>query len=704
MRNLIATHIKAIIAGAFSVIGIPQAMADIASSETEDTSLSEKHLQEITVMADRGWVEDGKIVFLPSKSEKNLSNSPASLIESMHLPMLRVKDGAITSMSGDNVSIFINGVRANQNDLATFWPKLAKRVEYIENSPDPKYQGNTYVVNFIMTEYEVGGITKGDIGLRTPSEGNVSIASKLVYKKMTFGATFSGSMSKDDKTEKRGKETYKNLFYNGTHFDEITRDFHEENIQKERNLNAALNARYTNGSFIATHTVSLGFRNKPEDSQHSRDSWTPSLFTEDNSFFNSKAKSFSPQIMGEYQGKLSEKWAMWGGWSYAHSHNTNNSLSKIADTEAIESGSMEDANSLTFEYSVAFLASPKWIFQINTNGSINWFDTHYSGYSSQNSAMTRGDFTGMLRAIWKPTKRITATLLPGINFSEWSTGDLRERLVRPTIRAALSVTASSKLSLNLDANLTSNPPNSAYTNPVLSRQSEILWVKGNPYLKGDYSFDSYFSASYIPKNWIDISAFVSYSRTTDFKTFDYTAMPQEYGGILKTPYNASPEEQAQIDINARFSLLNNTLTLSLGPQYNYYRAFGKYAGSLRTFSFYANAAYTLKNCRFSLTYHHPREQLFNAGMERFNYRNNCDFYFTYGNGNLYLSAYVLDIFNTRSKSWTKFQSNCYDIVSNQYGTGRKFGVSLTYTFGYGKKVDQSIDISGPQSVDSSILR
>ncbi len=698
------TDIKTLVFFLAYIAVAPLAMADSASTETADTHASEKHLQEITVMADRGWVEDGKIVFLPTKSEKNLSNSPASLIESMHLPMLKVKDGAITSMSGESVEIFINGVKANQNDLATFWPKLAKRVEYIENSPDPKYQGNTYVVNFIMTEYEAGGLTRGEIGLQTPSEGDVSIASKLVYKKMTFGATFNGSMSKDDKTEKRGKESYKNLFYNGIHYDKITRDFHEGSIQKERNLNAALNARYTNGSFIATHTVSLGFRNKPEDSQQSRDSWTPSLFTEDNSFFNSKAKSFSPQIRGEYQGKLSEQWTMWGGWSYAHSHNTNNSLSKIGDTDAIESGSVEDANSLNFDYSVSFQASPKWIFQINTNGSINWFDTHYSGYSSQNSAMTRGDFSGKIRAVWKPTKRITATLLPGINISEWSTGDLRERLVRPTIMAWLSMTASSKLSLALNANLTSNPPNSAYTNPVLTRLSEIQWVKGNPYLKGDYRLFSYLTANYLPKRWLDISAFVLYIRTTDYATFDYTAMPQEYGGILKTPFNASPEEEVQIDINARLSLLDNSLSFALGPQYNYYRAMGRYADSLHAFSFYANAAYTLKNCRFSLTYHHPREQLYKAGMERFNYRNNCDFDFTYGNGNLYLSAYVLDIFNTRSKSWTKFQSDCYDKDTNQYGTGRKFGVSLTYTFGYGKKVDQSIDISGPQSVDSSVLK
>ena len=159
-------------------------MAGDVPHDNVEQSASEKHLQEITVMAERGWIEDGKIIFLPSKSEKNLSNSPATLIESMHLPMLKVKNGEITSMSGDNVAIYINGVKANQNDLATFWPKLAKRVEYIENPTDAKYQGNLYVVNFVMTEYEAGGITRGSIDLQTPSYGRISVASKLVYKKI----------------------------------------------------------------------------------------------------------------------------------------------------------------------------------------------------------------------------------------------------------------------------------------------------------------------------------------------------------------------------------------------------------------------------------------------------------------------------------------------------------------------------------------
>lgn len=685
----------------------PAAAQDSANNpptESAEISHSEKHLKEVVVTADRGWVEDGKIIFLPSKTEKNLSNSPASLIESMHLPMLKVKDNEIISLSGDKVVIYINGVKANENDLATFWPKLAKRVEYIENSPDAKYQGNQYVVNFIMTEYEAGGITRGSIDLATPSDGRLYLASKLVYKRMTFGATFSGNLSKDDNTETSSRESYKDLYHNGTHYDRITREYHQKNLLENRNLNAALNAKYVNGEFIATHTIALGFNKKPENKQWGSDKWEPDLFAGDYSYSNSKSKSFTPQISGNYEGKLAEKWFLWGGWSYAHSHNTNNSISRIGESDAITSGSKEEINALNFDLSGAFLATQKWRFQINTNGSVKWYDTRYSGYANQHSSMTRGDFSALFHIIWKPNDKISATLSPGINLSKWSTGELQETVTRPVFGSAFSWMASRKLSISWQTSLMNQAPMSAYTNPILTRQSEIIWMKGDPFLKNSLYFSTYLSANFLANKWLNISAYVQYSRYTDDMELDYISMPKEYGGILKTPFNAKPEDAVQSEIYFDFTLPGNALTFTLAPRYNYYKAHGKYADSLNAFSYYARAAYTLRNCRFKLIYFGHRDQMYSAGMQEFRHRDTCDFEFTYGNGNLYLSACVDDIFNTRTRHWTRFRSSNYDFVKYEYLTGRKFSISLTYTIGYGKKVDRSIDISGAQSVESSVLK
>ncbi|MDE6028284.1 MAG: hypothetical protein K2G23_09450, partial [Muribaculaceae bacterium] len=71
--------------------------------------------------------------------------------------------------------------------------------------------------------------------------------------------------------------------------------------------------------------------------------------------------------------------------------------------------------------------------------------------------------------------------------------------------------------------------------------------------------------------------------------------------------------------------------------------------------------------------------------------------------NLYAYCGVDNLFHSKNKSSTIWYS---DVVSNEFtnwSTGRKFEINLTYTFGYGKKVDSNIDIAAPISVDSSIL-
>ena len=50
-----------------------------------DDSLRSKQLSGVEVMGEREWRENGIINCIPTKSERRLSNSPASLIKTMHL-------------------------------------------------------------------------------------------------------------------------------------------------------------------------------------------------------------------------------------------------------------------------------------------------------------------------------------------------------------------------------------------------------------------------------------------------------------------------------------------------------------------------------------------------------------------------------------------------------------------------------------------
>lgn len=228
----------------FKILAAIFTILSFVTAEAED-SIPSQILDEVSVTGDRGWIEDGVINIIPTKKEKRLSNSPASLIKSMHLPFLREKDGAIVSMAGERVEIYINGEKADEIDLATFWPKEVKRVQYMENPSDPKFGGEGSAVNFIMAKYEAGGVSRASIFQRVPNNGYYTASSKLVYKRMTYGLLLSGDYLRDHRSSADDETTYRGIFYDGEPYESLVSTGHSRPVAREQGLRCALNARYS---------------------------------------------------------------------------------------------------------------------------------------------------------------------------------------------------------------------------------------------------------------------------------------------------------------------------------------------------------------------------------------------------------------------------------------------------------------------------
>ncbi len=76
---------------------------------------------------------------------------------------------------------------------------------------------------------------------------------------------------------------------------------------------------------------------------------------------------------------------------------------------------------------------------------------------------------------------------------------------------------------------------------------------------------------------------------------------------------------------------------------------------------------------------------------------------TYGNGNWHITMRVEDIFHKYHRGWTNFITPNYTSMVDTYRRGRTFKLGITYTFGYGKKVDRNIDINSLENAKSSVL-
>lgn len=669
-----------------------------------DDSIKVRQLDEVVVKSSRAWIENDKAIFIPTRHEKNLANSIETLIKNMHLPVIRSVKGVLTGRNGESITYFINGVKADDIDASTFWPKEVRRVEYIENPTEPTYEGVKVAVNLVTSKYVVGGVTKLDLFQKIPNSGYHTVSSKLVYKKMTFGALVNGNYSRDHRSGSWGTETYKNLFYNGDYFDEINRSTTNHSWERSNNISAAFNARYQTKNFRATHTAAFLWQENPGSGNSGTNTWNPNLFSSSSSYSHSDGRNVSPQISGSYYTAFSKKWVMTGLWSYAYSHNNFSVRNSLGGAEETASITAEDVNSFRVQMKPFFLASNHWTFNMSLSTAMDWYSSHYGGTTTADTHQRRGESRFALAAYWSPKENLQLSLSPGLYVSYWKIGTGKsEYLVRPTVNISANYNPNKKLSLGLTTQFYAEAPEASQSTEAVIKQSELSWRAGNPNLKNLTSLDSYLYATWLTADWLSMNVGLGYTTTQNSLITLYTSANKEMGGMIEAFTNARPIDNLRANYSITGDFLDDKLSVSLTPEWYFTKTRGAYATTFNYLSFSADAEYSFGDNRFHVWYEGPFKDIDMAGMEKSWKQGCCNAEYTYGNGNIYLSFRVENIFNEYNKRWERLNAQNYSFSKDMRETGRTFAINLTYTFGYGKKTDRDISIDSPSEIKSSIV-
>lgn len=228
-----------------------------------------------------------------------------------------------------------------------------------------------------------------------------------------------------------------------------------------------------------------------------------------------------------------------------------------------------------------------------------------------------------------------------------------------------------------------------------------MWLTGNDRLRNLTSWDSYLYSTFIATPSLRFSLGAGYVRTVNSIIYDYIPAAFQDGGLIKHTLNADPVDNVRVNMNVSYDL--GDVTFSITPEWYYTRTRGLYASDFNHFCMSGGVDYSFGNCRAELRYDGPYKDMTSAGMER-SWTQDCwNFMFTFGKDNLYMNVGLENLFNNKRKSWTSFTSPHYSSYMSKHVTGRKFVCTMTYTFDYGKKVDRRIDISGPESIKTSVL-
>lgn len=201
----------------FSSIGFKPATYRFSLKETDEplninmTLDNDVHLLDEVIVNGQSVLrgEQGQLVALPSQKQKRHSFGGFNLLSNMMIPGVKVDiaTGEVSALFG-TASTYINGIKANKEEIRSLRAKDVIKVEYFD-APTGKYTGENAVVNFVVKSYSSGGF--GELSARQSIgflDGSYDFAGKIAQKNSTIRLFGGYGLSKLDSDRRNGVTHY----------------------------------------------------------------------------------------------------------------------------------------------------------------------------------------------------------------------------------------------------------------------------------------------------------------------------------------------------------------------------------------------------------------------------------------------------------------------------------------------------------------
>lgn len=672
----------------------------IADLPVDYTSVS---LQELEVVGDPNTITDDRTIYRPSSKQKRISTDGNSLLLTMGIPELKVNPVAntVTTLSGDNVTYFIDYLPASEEQVKNIRTADVKRVEIFKNPADPIFRGARDVINFVMVRYESGGYTKISANqyFVTPYTRG-SIATRFMKDKITLDAGVNGYYCRQTHNAAVEEKSY--LLDNGLLEWTDRSDVKKQNIDSE---SAYVRLNYNTNNFSMSHTVGIGFNNTPWYSTVFSTNYS-SLFSNLSGSKRDMNNSLSPFWAGSFYFQLPKGWVLSLDPSFSYGHNKSGYEYLTVDDRILN-----DARENTFYARLSGEVSK--MFQNNAHRvglgvtcSDQNFKIKYSGSSNTdvNSNEFEFNFTPNVSLNFKKFG-IYASVGVGALSSSINSEKQTDMLLRYYASATYNINSRNRVSLSSQLAYTVIPMSQRSPNMIVNTELEA--VKGNPLLKPNVHTCQTIDYLFFPTSGLSLSAFGRFARDTRATAFYIDPIYREDGRplLVSSTENSGFQNILTAGLSANYSLLRNTLYLGANMEYSCMRRHGIQNMASDWVTFSAFATYYLGNFYIQPYYSHSSRGYSNASVSAApaSYQVKLG----WSNGPLNISAAAMNFAKSDWKSGeTWMESMGYRRHDITYGgfAHRSFMVSLSYTFSYGKKITQE-NINAPQStIQSGILK
>lgn len=665
-------------------------------------SVPVKELGEITVVADAQRTGATKTVYIPAGNQKSAASDGVSLLARMNIPQLSVNPLAQTVNTADNqsVSLYINYHPATDEDVSGLNPGDVKRVEYLDFPVDPRFQRSQHVVNFITQSYSYGGYTKLSGRERfMVRSGEAAIYSKFAYGNMEYDLMATGDYDYNSHIGSESDEIYR--LESGT----ISREsVTETGRYRQRGFQSALRASWNkNKDFSFRNLVSYRRINTPVNCTSGYvafSSLLPSVT------FNSESPSVNDAL-----GWDSELYAALGkGWSVNSSFqaeligNTTTSC-YTAGAEVIDNHADENSWWLRGNAQANKSLSDKTTLFATVSSGGGYTKINYTGSSNAVNRF-RQRFAGITLGIALNYQKVSGSIDGGFAFEANYINGQTMADSYPFTHVNVQYAPNQKNSISLWFQYATFSPDATMKNPNVIQQTELMYISGNPDLSCSRHMSANISYTFLPGNKWQMSAYATMFRILNRQIAVYT--PDGPGGMMLKKYqNDGDYNHGQIGANITGKFLGGKLSFAVSPRLLLYRTTGSNSISYFPFTASLNADYYLRNIFFNLylgsgTSYVDGETAFIRKMPGV-----CSIGggWAYNGWNIQLSAV-----NPFRSSWElskdRLETRWYDSRVLQFGSDfhRRISLTLTYTFNYGKKVNQTGELTGDRNISTSILR
>ena len=445
----------------------------LVTLETENVVLGE-----VVIKGSSFIRKDDHVLVIPDKQQVKHASTGYDLLYNLMIPNIEVnkRTGTVSTFGGE-VSLYINGEKADYRDVQSLRPRDIENVEYYD-VPTGKYANDVAAINYIVKKRQSGGYIFAD-GKQTIGymAGDYNIGGKVDHGNTSYSFWGGHTMQKykgsivdknetilfPDYTVYRNRETTAGNYRNNQQY----MQFKVSNVNKKRNLSAQ---------------IALVRNETPSDENYGLLDYSGHYTYSTRSTDSKQEQNLSPslRLFGDFNIGKNQTLEFTAKGSYTqndytrqYTENENNSLSDVK----------EDLYSFNFSANYNIKLQHQNSFGIDIRHYHNITSSTYAGDYSSWQHLWTGESMFMLNYSQRFGKHFTMILRPGLSWMNYKlhTEDVRRYCsLKTSSRFSYQFNKKQQLALTADAGV--NQPDISYMNNVDQTVDFLQIKRGNPFL------------------------------------------------------------------------------------------------------------------------------------------------------------------------------------------------------------------------------